>query len=209
MANFPFVKCKTCGRPFETQVKIDPAIYAMYPNLRVGDNNFTCPHCDNVRSYSERDFQYTPNQADKLATFGKIVLNIVHEVEQSENPLKRATKLLEEFEKAKNANDISQLKDSSNLVALRKWLPDTPEKIAAYLVIIQIIIQFLTKNPGQKIEHNTVINQFQQNTIIQQTIEPSKEPTAPFIKSKPLRNESCPCGSGKKFKRCCGGIKSI
>ena len=30
------------------------------------------------------------------------------------------------------------------------------------------------------------------------------EPLAPRLKSwKPGRNESCPCGSGRKFKRCC------
>jgi preprotein translocase subunit SecA len=29
---------------------------------------------------------------------------------------------------------------------------------------------------------------------------------APVTTQKIGRNESCPCGSGKKFKRCCGGI---
>ena len=26
-----------------------------------------------------------------------------------------------------------------------------------------------------------------------------------FTPWKPARNEACPCGSGRKFKRCCGG----
>lgn len=25
------------------------------------------------------------------------------------------------------------------------------------------------------------------------------------VKAKPLRNDPCPCGSGKKFKKCCRG----
>lgn len=30
------------------------------------------------------------------------------------------------------------------------------------------------------------------------------EPPAPKPVSKPGRNDPCPCGSGKKFKKCCG-----
>lgn len=29
--------------------------------------------------------------------------------------------------------------------------------------------------------------------------------TPTFSTRKPGRNEACPCGSGRKFKRCCGG----
>ena len=32
------------------------------------------------------------------------------------------------------------------------------------------------------------------------------EPSSPYVRdfSKVGRNEKCPCGSGNKFKRCCG-----
>jgi uncharacterized protein YecA (UPF0149 family) len=34
--------------------------------------------------------------------------------------------------------------------------------------------------------------------------EPLDEPVRPVISEKPPgRNEPCPCGSGKKYKRCC------
>ena len=31
-------------------------------------------------------------------------------------------------------------------------------------------------------------------------------PNIPFVRSKPKikRNDLCPCGSGKKYKKCCG-----
>jgi len=32
----------------------------------------------------------------------------------------------------------------------------------------------------------------------------SARKTAPAAKDPPSRNAPCPCGSGKKFKRCCG-----
>ncbi len=33
------------------------------------------------------------------------------------------------------------------------------------------------------------------------------EPAAPVVRAAPKvgRNDPCPCGSGKKFKKCCGG----
>ena len=33
------------------------------------------------------------------------------------------------------------------------------------------------------------------------------EPTTPIRRDTPKvgRNDPCPCGSGKKFKKCCGG----
>ena len=35
--------------------------------------------------------------------------------------------------------------------------------------------------------------------------EPLDEPVRPIITEKaPGRNDPCPCGSGKKYKRCCG-----
>jgi hypothetical protein len=32
----------------------------------------------------------------------------------------------------------------------------------------------------------------------------------PFVREAPKvgRNDPCPCGSGKKFKKCCGGLKA-
>ncbi len=34
-----------------------------------------------------------------------------------------------------------------------------------------------------------------------------KEPTPPLVRPEPKigRNDLCPCGSGKKYKKCCGG----
>ena len=33
---------------------------------------------------------------------------------------------------------------------------------------------------------------------------PANSPTAPTGATKPGRNDTCPCGSGKKYKKCCG-----
>ena len=34
--------------------------------------------------------------------------------------------------------------------------------------------------------------------------EPDEQPETPLPSRPPGRNEPCPCGSGKKYKKCCG-----
>lgn len=36
-------------------------------------------------------------------------------------------------------------------------------------------------------------------------LERMLNPATPRVSNKIGRNDSCPCGSGKKFKKCCGG----
>jgi SEC-C motif domain protein len=37
-------------------------------------------------------------------------------------------------------------------------------------------------------------------------VEEARRKTAPIVKgAQPGRNDPCPCGSGKKYKKCCGG----
>ena len=202
MSDYPNVICKLCNEPFETQIKIDPAIYAMVPNLRVGENTFTCPSCDKRSNYSEKDFMYSKPQADKLAFFGKIVEAIISVVEESRNPLKMATEMLGDFEQAKSSNDPSIFNQSSHLKFLKKWIPDTPEKLAAYVVIGQLVVQSLINQPQDKIDQRTIINNFNQTLIIEQ-----KQTSISNIQIKKVgRNEKCSCGSNKKYKHCHGKL---
>jgi hypothetical protein len=202
MNNYPSVICKHCEEAFESQIKIDPNIYAMVPNLTVGNNTFTCPACDQQATYSEREFIYTKSQAVELASFGKIVKAIAEAVDSSPEPLKAASDFLSKFEEAKSNNDSSIFLSSPNLGFLKKWIPDTPEKLAAYVVIGQLIFQLLTKQPDKPIEYNTVINQFNQTYIVQSIQQNNLE-----INGKIGRNEKCPCGGGKKYKHCHGKIQ--
>ncbi len=201
MSKYPNVKCKHCGEDFETQIKIDPTIYGMVSNLKVGSNTFTCPSCDKRAEYSEKDFIYTKSQAIELASFGKIVKAIAEVVNASPEPLLAAKEILHELEDAKSKNDASQFLESSKLQFLKKWIPDTPEKLAAYVVIGQLVVQLLVKQPDKPVEHTTVINQFNQTYIVQPIQQNSIN-----IHGKVGRNEKCPCGSDKKYKHCHGKV---
>jgi len=202
MSNYPSVICKHCAEAFESQIKIDPAIYAMAPKLAVGNNTFTCPACDQRATYSELDFIYTKSQVVELASFGKVVKAIAEVVDSSSEPLKVASDLLSKFEEAKSNNDSGIFLSSPSLKFLKKWIPDTPEKLAAYVVIGQLIFQLVTKQPDKPIEYNTVINQFNETYFVESSQQNNFE-----IKGKIGRNEKCPCGSDKKYKNCHGKVQ--
>lgn len=187
MGQYPAVECKVCGQEFESQIKIDPAIYAMAPTLRIGQNTFTCPHCNAKADYSERDFRYTSAQTLELASFGKIVQAFVDHVQSSDKPLEVASDLLGELERAKAKNDVAGLQESSKLSKIRKWLPDSPEKIAAYIAIAHVIVQLLTREPNVKIEYNTVIHQINQTVVVQ---EPKNDTKGPSTSTAPKTGRS-------------------
>ena len=51
------------------------------------------------------------------------------------------------------------------------------------------------------------LNLVKQTTIHNGFVDPSKrDPKDSSTWGKVMRNELCPCGSGKKYKQCCGKI---
>jgi uncharacterized protein YecA (UPF0149 family) len=54
-------------------------------------------------------------------------------------------------------------------------------------------------NPWSKLGNNAKMAKAQNGKFLGKALEPS------FGKIKVGRNEPCPCGSGKKYKKCCGG----
>jgi hypothetical protein len=102
------------------------------------------------------------------------------------------------------------------LAALSHILPRTPGDFYAFIKIIlgitTIVLGQLKKNSRQKVEINQVLkNVYQQQAI---TSQPAKPQKIEQPKTKPIgtdnigRNQPCPCGSGKKYKKCCLGKKA-
>ena len=93
------------------------------------------------------------------------------------------------------------------LQSLSDWLPKTRMELYAFLGIILTIITIITTsafNYSEKKEKTTEsdIEKIVEKALKNQTIEP-KITTPSKKKNKTGRNEPCPCGSGKKYKKCC------
>jgi len=94
-----------------------------------------------------------------------------------------------------------------NLQGLKKYIPKNSSELSAFLMIILTIINILINchKEGKKEEINptTVINQL---NLINNNQKTTKKVKADEILGTPKvgRNDPCPCGSGKKYKKCCG-----
>lgn len=155
------MECKICGKIFSSGIFMPSGSSATF----IG-NKSRCPSCGSMENIPDGTFKAT------VEGFIKIL-------EQSPNSLDRAKELLEVLEKSKSSSDLVEIKKSSKFSDFKKWLPDSPEKIAAYIAIIYTIIQLLIQKPDIHIEYNDFfISQY--NQVINIEIEknlPSKKKT--------------------------------
>lgn len=138
------MQCANCLKVFSSGLNIGAGA-----TVTLKGNKSRCPFCGSWENIPDGRFKGT-------------VEGIVRILEQSENPLKKAEELFEALEKAKRKNDLTEIKTSAKFSEFKKWLPDSPEKIAAYIAIIYTIIQLLIKEPQVSIRYGIFINQYNQ-----------------------------------------------
>lgn len=143
------LQCKNCKRVFPSGINLGVGATATLKG-----NISQCPFCKSMENIPD-------------GTFRGAVEGIIRVLEKSENPLNTAKDLLDALEKSKSSKDLSKVKRSPRFAKFRKWIPDTPEKLAAYIAIIYTIIKLLTKSPEMHIEYNTFVKTYNQVITIQ------------------------------------------
>jgi hypothetical protein len=129
-----------------------------------------CPRCGSTESIPDGIIQET-------------VEGIARLLQKSSNPLQEVGDILGALENSRQQGSVSPLQSRPWYLKFKKWLPDTPEKIAAYVTIFAAMHQILTKNPGQHIEYSpTFIEQYNQTIIYQQ---PALKPPSKTRKIEP------------------------
>lgn len=109
------VQCKNCQRIFPSGIELGLGATATFAG-----NRSQCPYCGSMENIPDGTFRGT-------------VEGIVKILESSPNRLQTAKDLLESLEKSKSANDLSKVKRSSQFSKFRKWIPDSPQKLAVYI----------------------------------------------------------------------------
>lgn len=145
------MQCKNCQRIFPSGIELGVGATATF----VG-NLSKCPFCGSMESIPDGTFKGT-------------VEGIVKILENSSNRLQTAKDLLDLLERSKSKSDLLKVKRSSQFSRFRKWIPDSPQKLAVYIAILQVIIQLLIKNPSVKIEYDTTIVNIYNQVIINKT----------------------------------------
>ncbi len=78
------------------------------------------------------------------------------------------------------------------------------ERIKYEAIKVLQVVQFNFEDPAQEEAQVEAMREELEANLAEAQIEeePSQAPTS--IEKKPKRNDPCPCGSGKKYKECCG-----
>lgn len=143
------LQCQQCKKIFSSGIMMTAGASATFIN-----NKSQCPFCYSMENIPDGTFKAT-------------VEGFISELKNVEDPLKKAKEIFEVLQKIKTSHDLLEIKQSTKFSKFKKWLPDSPEKIAAYIVIFSTLIQLLTKSPDTKIEYNTFVNQYNQTVNIE------------------------------------------
>jgi uncharacterized protein YecA (UPF0149 family) len=91
------------------------------------------------------------------------------------------------------------------LAGLSDLLPRTRDELYSFLALVVAVISLLLQESRDEDDATTVTIEQTINHILNETHSVA-ESLGAKLKPKVGRNEPCPCGSGKRFKRCCGQL---
>lgn len=194
--------CDQCGSIFPSTFEVDNAINISFSGCGSGP----CPACGGMG--------HIP---DGLYNFINNTIELVSGPRRTVSDLERLAKLLREARNHKRSYEEVSKSITSEIPefsSFKDLLPKTRSELYAFIAIILTIITIAlsqrNKPEDKKIEVNQVINNivYQQvapSQSVQSPVPPSKTSSGVTTTSKKKigRNDPCPCGSGRKFKKCC------
>lgn len=185
--------CDTCGTPFPSGFFFENSSHITLS----GNKSGPCPSCGGMGHVPDGVFNFIGNTIEILSAPQRTV-----------EELTRLAQILHEAKAKQKSNEqvSAQIKQElPRLSLLADLLPQNRGELYGFLAVVLAAIQLLTPSPQPS--QNITINVSQ---VVEQTLA-----NAPVVKPKPQaspqskkigRNEPCRCGSGKKYKKCCGGI---
>jgi uncharacterized protein YecA (UPF0149 family) len=183
--------CDTCGTVFNSGFFVENSTNMSFTGNRSGP----CPSCGGMGHIPDGVFNFIEN-----------TIEILSAPERTMAELTQLARILREAKaKSETREQVASRieKETPSLSKLAKLLPENRSELYGFLALVLAAVQLLTQTPAAP--SSTTINITQ---VIQQVVaEPKAAKEAPARSQKVGRNELCPCGSGAKYKRCCGALK--
>jgi hypothetical protein len=152
---------------------------------------------------------------DGVFNFVGNTIEILSAPQRTVDELSRLAKILREArEKKQGPEAVAQTirKELPELSGLADLLPKTRAELYAFLALIVAVVALLTQSLGgggkaTNITVNQTINQVFMET--EKAAKPQEKTARTPKQAMPKvgRNDPCPCGSGKKYKKCCGRVQ--
>jgi hypothetical protein len=184
--------CDTCGTVFNSGIFVENSTNISFTGGRSGP----CPKCGGMGHVPDGVFNFIGN-----------TIEILSAPERTIAELTGLSKILREAKSQAETREqvISRIeKEIPSLSGLAKLLPENKAELYGFLGVVLAAVQLFTQAPPAP--NSTIINVTQ---VIQQAVVAPEVERAASVRPirKVGRNEPCPCGSGVKYKRCCGALK--
>lgn len=185
MSQIPAV-CDSCGTFFLVR-----NLFSGNFTLQMeGNKTGPCPECGGYGSLPDGTFSVV-NSALRLLSGPKSSVEVMARLEVILEKAKQDPPNFEEFrQEIGNVPGIGP--------ALLTLLPETKNEWYTFITLLLAIIAFL-----YTVQLPQPLNEEQTARAVQQGVEAAQE-TKKNQDLGPGRNQICPCGTGKKYKNCCG-----
>lgn len=188
--------CDICGAVFPSGIAVENSRHVVFSGNRSGP----CPQCGGMGHVPDGVFNFIGN-----------TIEILSAPERTITELTRLAQILRDAKANKEspeqvADHIRQ--ELPTLSKLADLLPRNRSDLYGFLAVVLAAVQLVTQQPSAPQSSVTInISQVVQQ-VVRQSSEVDKKPTATRqITNPPRRNEPCKCGSGKRYKKCCGALR--
>ena len=187
--------CDTCGTAFNSGFFVENSTNISFSGNRSGP----CPRCGGMGHVPDGVFNFIGD-----------TIQILSAPERTVSELLGLSRILREARA--RGEDKEQVtarieKEFPSLSVLANLLPANKNELYGFLGVVIAAVALYAQS-ADKPPSQTVVNVTQ---IVQQiTNEQPRNQSlvqSPIVPPKQGRNEACRCGSGKKFKKCCGVLR--
>lgn len=135
------IRCEACGNVFNSGFKI-----VNVPSVVMTGNKSRCPRCGTWASLPDGTFRAN---AEGLLEF----------LASTPDRRRFTEELLQDLRRAQSTGEVATLAANKKYESIARWLPNTPEKLAVYIALLQLMLQLLSRDPHVTINVNQVVNQ--------------------------------------------------
>lgn len=191
--------CDNCGAVFPSGFAISGGGSATF----IGNKSGPCPSCGGMGSVPDGVFSAAGNVIRLFAGPQKTIeqlQRLASVISEARNTVSEPNKAVEKIKR--EAPELSSIVDA---------LPKTRNELYGFLTVLLMAVGTVIAGAALYKDHSP--SEADVQSMIDKTIERSFQEHNEMKKQqphraapKPGRNEPCPCGSGKKYKHCCGKL---
>ena len=195
MPNMPAF-CRSCGLVFPSSFVIENSSGVSFSGV-----SSQCPRCGGVGQVPDGIYNVL-GQLVQLLAGPKSSARQLRELQVALESARTKQQEPEEVRKAILAN-------APELTGLASALPSTRVELYSFITVVLTLLALLVSAYAALKPSGP--SQSEIDTMVQKALSQSTPPAppnavkqvAPQKRAKVGRNQACPCGSGKKYKRCC------